>query len=101
LRIRSPKDFLAAVPRAAATRRQMAPNRHDRRIPKPGAVLVRQFRDREILVTVLPTGFEFDGRQYGSLSAIASEVTGTRWNGLAFFGLTRRHNNVANRRVSR
>ena len=40
-------------------------------------------------VKVLVDGFEYEGRRYGSLSALASEVTGTRWNGLAFFGLAR------------
>jgi hypothetical protein len=38
---------------------------------------------------VLDDGFEYDGRQYRSLSAIAIEITGTRWNGFLFFGLTR------------
>ena len=33
-------------------------------------------------------GFEYDDRQYTSLTAIAQEVTGTKWNGFAFFGLT-------------
>jgi hypothetical protein len=62
--------------------------RLDRRIPAPGAVLKREFRGRTISVKVLVSGFEYEGRQYRSLSAIATEVTGTRWNGLAFFGLT-------------
>ncbi len=39
---------------------------------------------------VLADGFEFDSRRYRSLSAIAREVTGTRWNGLLFFRLTER-----------
>ena len=33
-------------------------------------------------------GFRYENRFFSSLSAIATEVTGTRWNGLAFFGLT-------------
>ena len=33
-------------------------------------------------------GFEFDGEIYRSLSAIAQEVTGTKWNGFLFFSLT-------------
>jgi hypothetical protein len=33
-------------------------------------------------------GFEFDGEIYKSLSAIAQEVTGTKWNGFLFFNLT-------------
>ena len=31
--------------------------------------------------------FEYQGRPYQSLSAIARAITGTRWNGLVFFGL--------------
>ena len=34
-------------------------------------------------------GFRYENRHYSSLSAIAVAITGTRWNGLAFFGLTR------------
>ena len=44
---------------------------------------------RTILVEVLAQGFRYEGRCYSSLTAIAIAVTGTRWNGLAFFGLTR------------
>ena len=62
--------------------------RSDHRIPDPGTVLTREFRGQSITVKVLAEGFEFQGRQYRSLSAVASEATGTRWNGLAFFGLT-------------
>lgn len=36
---------------------------------------------------VLDKGFEYDGRQFSSLSAIAQEITGTKWNGFLFFGL--------------
>ena len=34
-------------------------------------------------------GFEYAGKPYRSLSAIARAITGTRWNGLVFFGLKR------------
>jgi hypothetical protein len=54
----------------------------------PGTLLTRQWRGRTILVEVLPDRFRFENRLYNSLSAIAVAVTGTRWNGLAFFGLT-------------
>ena len=37
--------------------------------------------------TVLADGFEYEGRPYKSLSAIARAITGTRWNGWLFFGL--------------
>jgi hypothetical protein len=40
-----------------------------------------------ITVTVKRDGFEFDGRLYKSLSAIARGITGTQWNGWRFFGI--------------
>jgi hypothetical protein len=43
-------------------------------------------------VKVLEQGFEYETKQYRSLSAIARQVTGTRWNGLLFFELTERRN---------
>ena len=61
----------------------------DRRLPLPGALLTRKWKGRTILVEVLAKGFCYENRQYSSLSAIATAITGTRWNGLAFFGLTR------------
>ena len=36
---------------------------------------------------VLSEGFQHQGKVYGSLSQLAREITGTRWNGPAFFGL--------------
>jgi hypothetical protein len=39
------------------------------------------------VVTVRADDFEFEGRPYQSLSAIARHITGTRWNGWVFFGL--------------
>jgi Protein of unknown function (DUF2924) len=56
---------------------------------QPGTLLMRQWKGRSILVEVLAKGFRHENRPYSSLSAIAVAVTGTRWNGLAFFGLTR------------
>ena len=57
-------------------------------MPLPGTLLSRQWKGRAILVEVLADGFRYENRHYRSLSAIAVAVTGTRWNGLAFFGLT-------------
>ena len=61
----------------------------DPRIPRPGVVLSRPYHGQEIRVTVLEEGFEWNGRRFRSLSALAREVTGQRWNGLLFFGLTK------------
>lgn len=54
---------------------------------KSGAVLVRTWKDKSHRITVLDNGFAFEGRTYVSLSEIAREITGTRWNGPKFFGL--------------
>jgi Protein of unknown function (DUF2924) len=59
----------------------------DRRLPVSGTILRRSFKGRDLAVRVLDDGFEFEGRRYQSLSAIASEVAGSRWNGFAFFAL--------------
>jgi hypothetical protein len=63
---------------------------HASRIPAAGTLLRRQYRDRTVVVKILSDGFEYEGRRYGSLSAVARAATGTRWNGLLFFGLTAR-----------
>jgi len=55
--------------------------------PIAGTRLVREYQGVEHTVTVLADGFEFEGRPYRSLSAIARTITGTRWNGWTFFGL--------------
>ena len=47
----------------------------------------REWQGVEQIVTVTADGFEWQGRPYKSLSAIARAITGTRWNGWVFFGL--------------
>jgi len=54
----------------------------------PGTVLVREHDNREHRVTALPDGgFDYEGRRFKSLSAVARHVTGCQWSGPAFFGL--------------
>ncbi len=60
------------------------------RLPEPGSLLRRRYQGREVRVQVRQDGFEYQSRLYRSLSAIAREVTGTQWNGWAFFGLKER-----------
>ena len=55
--------------------------------PISGTRLIREYQGVEHCVTVLDNGFEYQGRPYKSLSAIARAITGTRWNGWVFFGL--------------
>jgi hypothetical protein len=58
--------------------------------PIAGTRLLREYQGVEHVVTVLADGFEYEGRPYRSLSAIARVITGTRWNGWTFFGLSGR-----------
>jgi hypothetical protein len=58
--------------------------------PVAGTRLIREYRGVEHVVTVLANGFEYQGRQYRSLSAIARAITAMRWNGPVFFGLRAR-----------
>lgn len=91
LRIRAPRGLRMGAD-AVITEGDRSKPQRDWRLPRPGTLITRRFADRQIVVKVLKEGFEFETQRYRSLSAIAREVTGTRWNGLLFFGLAeRRH----------
>lgn len=53
----------------------------------PGVRITREWQGRPQHVEVLTEGFLYDGRTFDSLSEIAREITGVRWNGPRFFGL--------------
>jgi hypothetical protein len=55
----------------------------------PGSIIVKEHRGKTLVVHVLDDGFEYEGRRFASLSAIAKDITGTRWNGFVFFGLAK------------
>jgi hypothetical protein len=61
----------------------------DSRNPVVGTRLLREWDGIEHTVTVLADGYEWEGRPYRSLSAIARAITGTQWNGWVFFGVRR------------
>ena len=52
-----------------------------------GTMLIRDWQGQRVEVTVEEGGFRWLDQIYPSLSAVASAVTGTRWNGPRFFGL--------------
>src|SRR5216683_1413100 len=94
LKIADDRDLRVNVPaskmklgRAAGKRKPIQP---DPRRPQLGSVLTRAFRGQTIEVKVLEDGFHYQGQRYGSLSAVARAATGTRWNGLIFFGRAQR-----------
>ena len=53
----------------------------------PGTMLIRDWNGERHEVMVLDGGFEYQGRKFRSLSAVAKHITGTKWNGPLFFGL--------------
>ncbi|MBM4225905.1 MAG: DUF2924 domain-containing protein [Gammaproteobacteria bacterium] len=84
--IRNAAKRLAGLdPEQTAT--TVLPTGHDSRLPMPGGVIVKQFKGETLVVKVLADGFEFRDRRYKSLSAIALDLTGTKWNGFVFFGV--------------
>jgi len=54
---------------------------------KPGSRFIREWQGKLHEVSVGDDGFIYRDRKYKSLSAIARDITGTRWSGPAFFGL--------------
>ena len=80
-------DLLADEVEGTLTRKaQIA----DPRNPVVGTKLIREWDGIAHTVTVLKEGFEWGGQRYKSLSAVAREISGTRWNGYRFFGLRER-----------
>ena len=82
-------DLRLLAPKSHTEVRPFKPTR-DRRLPMPGTVITREYKGESIAVTVLDQGFEYRGEMYRSLSAVARAITGTRWNGMAFWGLTKK-----------
>jgi hypothetical protein len=82
LRRRAPRSFWRAM-----EGRTSSGAHRDPRLPEAGSRLTRSYQQRTIEVRVLETGFEYNGTAYSSLSAIARQITGTRWNGCLFFGI--------------
>jgi len=91
LRLRPPRAFQAPSTSITNPFDRSQPPR-DWRLPPPGTLLTLRIGRRQIVVRILNAGFEYEFRRYRSLSAIAREVTGTRWNGVLFFGLAERRN---------
>ena len=73
----------------ALATRGVDPGKRRTERPLAGTRLIREWGGVEHHVTTLVDGFEYQGRRFKSLSAVAKAITGTQWNGPAFFGLRR------------
>lgn len=88
LRLRPPPAPPPTLRGSLVATTQLAIDR-DERVPPAGTVITRRFKGREYSVAILPNGFEFEGETFRSLSAVAHAITGSHWNGMLFFGLTK------------
>lgn len=88
IRVTAPR--MSALADVARTKHLPLPSQRDAGLA-PGTHLRREWRGRQLVVTVLPDGFDHDGTVYRSLSAVARAITGTQWNGHVFFGLKPAH----------
>lgn len=96
LRTRAPKSSRSRdVDAANRTVVGVISGKRDCRLPRPGTLLTREFKGQTFVVKVLADSFEYGDRSYSSLSAIAAEITGTRWNGFTFFALNNGEKHVA------
>jgi len=59
----------------------------DKRLPIPGTVITKEYKGANYRIKVLEKSFEYNGKIYKTLSAIAKEITGAHWNGYLFFNL--------------
>jgi len=85
-------DLLADEVEGKVTRKSMVA---DPRNPIVGTRLVREWDGAEHTVTVMKDGYDWQGRKYRSLSAVAKAITGTNWNGFRFWGLREKKGNRA------
>ncbi len=56
-------------------------------IPMIGTKIMKNYKGKTHEILVVNDGFAYEGAVYGSLSAIAQKITGTKWNGLKFFNI--------------
>jgi len=77
------------INRLMRSKEQLKPSSNRVKRPAVGTKMIREYPGVEHHVTVTRNGFEYQGRTFRSLSHIAREITGTRWSGPLFFGLTR------------
>ncbi len=90
VRVRAPRGAFGdgSAPPPDRTQTHVVGRVRDHRLPLPGTLPTREYKGRVLTVTVIDSGFEYEGLVFRSLSAVAREIPGSRWNGFLFFGLT-------------
>lgn len=95
LQVRTHGDLPGATKRKMAElARRFTEDRSYTPVPGPvlksGSSLIKEWRGVRHEVRVLEQGFSYQGERFGSLSEVAQRITGTKWNGMVFFGLKAR-----------
>ena len=72
---------------ATKTRQPLAIGARDPRLPKVGTTIEREYKGKKLLVRVLERGFEYEGKEYRSLSSLAKHISGQIVNGFTWFKL--------------
>lgn len=80
-------DLRSLPPKQGQEPKAFVTVKRDKRLPVAGTELKRNYQGKDYVIRVLDEGFECDGKIFSSLSSVAREITGTKWNGFAFFGL--------------
>jgi len=63
------------------------PFMRDKRLPIPGTFIRKKYKGKEHIIHVLEKGFEYNGKKFRTLTAVAQEITGAHWSGYEFFNL--------------
>lgn len=83
LRLTPPKEQMPDVPV------KVVPFHGDDRLPPPGTIILREYKGKTLQVRVRADGFEYEGKVYRSLSAVAKVITGSHCNGFLFFKIAK------------
>ncbi|MCZ2343088.1 MAG: DUF2924 domain-containing protein [Bacteroidales bacterium] len=83
LRLTPPKEMVPDAPV------KVVQVQGDERLPPPGTIILREYKGKTLQVKVRADGFEYEGKVYGSLSAVAKVITGSHCNGFLFFRIAK------------
>jgi len=85
VRVMPPRESISVAPKPASPAGERGGR--DPRLPAPGTAITRRYKGRTVEVVVLAKGFEYEGRFFRTLTAVASAVTDSHCNGFRFFRL--------------
>ena len=82
------KTKIKKLQKASKSKGTRTKTKRKKNLPPAGTLLCREYGGQEHRVMILEEGFEYRHCKYRSLSEIATKITGTKWSGPRFFGLS-------------